>query len=100
MSDFNSSTDHEELISRFDYVHRKMNISHDKILKAPEILATRKHRLRQRHEFLKFLGKAQYDETQPGFVSFIALIGSTDKDFVLNVCKSSLETFDNFLKTL
>lgn len=77
-----------------------MKISHDKILQAPEILSTRKHRLRERHEFLKFLGKDQYDETQPGYVSFIALIGSSDKDFVLDVAKSTFETYDNFLKTL
>lgn len=92
--------DHEELIERFDYVHNKMKIPQDRILQSPEILTARRHRLRQRHEFLKFLGKDQFDETKPGFISFKSFVGGNDKDFVLDVCKSSVETYDDFLKTL
>lgn len=92
--------DHEELIERFDYIHNKMKISHDRILQSPEILTSRRHRLRQRHEFLKFLGRDQFDETKPGFISFKSFVEGNDKDFVLNVCKSSLGIYDDFLKTL
>lgn len=77
-----------------------MKIPHDKILQSPEILTSRKHRLRQRYKFLQLLGRAQFDETKPGYISFKSLVEGTEKEFVLNVCKSSLETYDNFLKTL
>lgn len=77
-----------------------MKIPHDKILKSPEILTSRLHRLKERHEFLKFIGKVQFDETKPGYISFKSFVEGTDKDFVLNVCKSSVATYDNFLKTL
>lgn len=94
------SIDHEELIERFDYVHNVMKISHDEILRSPEILTSRRHRLKQRYEFLKFLGKVEFSERKAGYISLKSLVEGTDKDFVLNVCKSSLETYDNFLKTL
>jgi mTERF domain-containing protein len=93
-------TDREELLERFDYVQNKMKISHDKILQSPEILTSRKFRLRQRYEFLKFLGKAQFDETKPGYISFKSFVEGNDTEFILNVCKTSMETYDNFLKTL
>jgi len=91
---------HEELRERFDYVNNKMKISHDKILQSPEILTSRVHRMRQRHEFLKFLGKAQFDHTKPGYISLRSFIEGTDKDFILGICKSSLRVYDDFLKTL
>jgi mTERF domain-containing protein, mitochondrial len=94
------ATDTEEIAERFDFVHNRMNVSHDKIIQSPELLTTRRQRLRERHGFLKSLGKAQYDETKPGFVPFMDLVAGTDQAFVLNVCKSSLESYDNFLKTL
>lgn len=77
-----------------------MKFSHDKILQSPEILTSRRYRLKQRHQFLKSLGKAQFDETKPGYISMRSLVEGTDQEFVQNVCKSSLETFDNFVKTL
>lgn len=95
-----SFPDKEDLVERFDYVHNVMHLTHANILRSPEILSSRMFRLKQRHEFLKFLGKAQYDETKPGYVSLKSFVEGTDKDFVLDVCKSSVETFDNFLKTL
>jgi len=93
----NSQTD---LLERFDFIHNVMKIPHDKILQTPEILLSRRHRLKQRHDFLRLIGKLQFDETKPGYISLKKFVEGNDKDFVLNVCKSSLETYDNFLKTL
>jgi hypothetical protein len=76
-----------------------MKIPHEKILKFPEILSSRRHRLKQRVEFLKHLRKAQFDETKPNFIPFKALVSGDEKEFVINVCKSSLDSYDNFLKT-
>lgn len=77
-----------------------MKIPHDQILQSPEILSSRRYRLQQRHGFLKFLGKDQYDATKPGYIPLKSLVEGTDTEFVLNICKSSPQTYDNFLKTL
>lgn len=77
-----------------------MKLNHDKILQTPEVLFSRTQRLKERHEFLKLLGKDQYDETKPLYISPKAIVEGTDADFVLKVCDSSPETYDNFLKTL
>ncbi|CRL01140.1 CLUMA_CG014487, isoform A [Clunio marinus] len=90
----------ETIFDRFDYIHNWMDISHDRILQSPEILTNRLSRLKQRFQFLKLLGKAQFDETKPGYISFKMFLEGSDEDFVLKVCKSSLERYDNFLKTL
>ena len=95
-----SSSDPQELVERFDFIHNVMKLSHDQILKAPYILSSRQFRLKQRFGFLKFIGKAQLDETKPGYISLKSFVEGTDKEFVLNVCNSSIETYDNFLKTL
>lgn len=77
-----------------------MKFSHVKILKNPELLHTRLTRMRNRHKFLKLLGRDQFDEKLPRYVSAQAFYSGTDEDFVVNVCESVMETYDNFLKTL
>lgn len=77
-----------------------MQLSHQRIVNAPEILYCREHRLRQRHEYLVRLGKAQYDPSRPLFVPFKQLVEGTDDEFVLNVAKTSYAAFDAFLRTL
>lgn len=77
-----------------------MNFSHKRILESPGILLSRRYRVKQRYEFLKYLGKDQFDKTKPGYIALSTFVEGSDKEFVLNVCKSSLETYDNFLKTL
>jgi len=96
----NTQTGHDELGERFDYVHNVMKLSHDKILQTPDLLLYRRHKLRQRHQFLKFLGKDQFDETKSLFIPLKTLLLGSDKDFVINVCDSTPAIYDNFLKTL
>lgn len=90
----------DDLIERFDYVHRKMEIPHSQIIQFPEILTSREYRIRQRHEFLKYLGKAQYDPSQDLYVSLKTLVEGTDQEFVINVAKSTMDIYDTFLRTL
>ena len=66
----------------------------------PDILLSREKRTKQRHEFLRYLGKNQYDPNQKLYISLKQLVEGSDKEFVLETCESNLETFDNFLKTL
>ncbi|XP_055705669.1 transcription termination factor 3, mitochondrial [Phlebotomus papatasi] len=91
---------HDSLMERFEYVHRSMAISHDQLRQDPHILLSRLYRIRQRHEFLKFLGKAQYDPKKDLYVSLKNLVVGTDEEFVLNIARSSIPTYHSFLKTL
>lgn len=77
-----------------------MQISHERIVDDPFVLLSRQHRLEQRHKFLMHLGKAQYDPKAPLFVSLTALVSGTDEEFVMNVARSNLQTYEVFLKTL
>lgn len=91
---------HTELIDRFNYVHSVMKIPHERILKNPDVLTSRRHRLQQRFEFLKHLNKAQFNERKPNFIPLKSLISGTEKEFIVGVCNSSLEEYDSFIKTL
>ncbi|CAA9997419.1 unnamed protein product [Nesidiocoris tenuis] len=90
----------EIAVARFNYVHNEMGLSHDLILSQPTILTYREKRIKERHKFLKSIGRAQYDPTQPLFVSTNALLSGTDAEFCRNVAKTSIIVFNKFLKTL
>ncbi|XP_011196162.2 transcription termination factor 3, mitochondrial [Zeugodacus cucurbitae] len=87
------------LIERFAYAHETMQLSHDMLIQFPEVLSSREFRLRQRHEFLVTLGRAQYDPEKDLYVSPRDLVSGNDYHFVRNVAKSDLETYELFLKT-
>lgn len=76
-----------------------MGLSHAQILKNPELLASREFRLRERHEFLKMLGRAQYDPKKDLYIAPSEIVLGNNFYFVRKVAKSDLQTFDLFLKT-
>lgn len=88
------------LLQRFNYVHNTMNISHDRIVLEPQVMTSRLFRIQQRHEYLKYLNRAQYDPTKPNYISLLKLISGTDSDFCLNIAKTSVEMFNSYLKTV
>ncbi|XP_055380774.1 transcription termination factor 3, mitochondrial [Condylostylus longicornis] len=90
----------EEIVERFDYAHNNMKLSHELILLYPHILTSRLFRIKERHKFLKYLGKAQYDMNEGQFISPKQLVEGTDEYFVKNICNSSMEEYENFLRTL
>ncbi|XP_075153010.1 mitochondrial transcription termination factor 3 [Haematobia irritans] len=89
----------DDLIERFSYAHQEMKLSHQMLLQQPEILTSREFRLRERHEFLKMLGRAQYEPEKDMYISPKALVEGNNYHFVRNVAKSDMETFNLFLKT-
>lgn len=91
--------DSDLLIERFAYAHKTMKLSHDMLIQFPEVLSSREFRLRQRHEFLVTLGRAQYDPEKDLYISPRDLVSGNDYHFVRNVAKSDLETYELFLKT-
>ncbi|CAN7998924.1 unnamed protein product [Ixodes hexagonus] len=88
------------IVECFDYLHNTMALSHDQLLKFPGILRSRRCILKPRHEFLVKLGRDQFDATQPNYVSLKALVSGSDADFCENVAKTSVDTFNQFLKTM
>ncbi|XP_037934099.1 transcription termination factor 3, mitochondrial [Teleopsis dalmanni] len=91
---------HDRLIERFAYAHDHMGLSHDMLIQFPEVLKSREFRLRQRHEFLKMLGRAQYNPEKDMYISPKAVVEGTEYFFVRHVAKSTMETYELFLKTL
>lgn len=77
-----------------------MNIQHEFIVEMPEVLLCRKSRLQQRHQFLTKLGRAQYDPKKANYIALDKLIEGTDTEFCTNVAKSTVQSFNVFLKSL
>lgn len=88
------------LLQRFNYIHNTMNISHDRIVLEPQVMSSRLFRIKQRHEYLKYLNQAQYDPTKPNYVSLLKLVSGNDSEFCINVAKTSVEMFNSYLKTI
>lgn len=77
-----------------------MKLSNEDILRTPQVLDTRLFRLQERHGFLKSLKRAQYNPKIDLYISPGELAVGTDAEFAVNVAKSTLETFDAYLRTL
>lgn len=88
------------LLQRFDYLHNTMQISHERLILEPQVMSSRLSRLKQRHEYLKYLNKVQYDPTKPNYVSIFKLVSGNDSEFCLNIAKTSVEKFNSYLKTV
>ncbi|XP_030377561.1 transcription termination factor 3, mitochondrial [Scaptodrosophila lebanonensis] len=89
----------DDLIERFSYAHNEMGLSHASLLQWPELLTSREFRLRERHEFLKLLGRAQYDPQKDLYISPGSIVQGNNFYFVRHVAKSDIQTFDLFVKT-
>lgn len=77
-----------------------MGIHHEQLVKVPEILLCREFKLKERHGFLNFLGRAQYDPSKPLYISPKTLVTAEDRDFVVKICDSNMESYQDYLKTL
>jgi mTERF domain-containing protein len=88
------------LVSVFDYLHNTMGIPHSMMLTFPQCFRTRLFKFQQRHQYLVYLGKARYDPLKPGFVPLKRLCLTTDTEFCTEIAKTTIEDFNDFLKTL
>ncbi|EDM16440.1 MTERF domain containing 1, isoform CRA_a [Rattus norvegicus] len=89
-----------KLTETFDYVHNVMNIPHHIIVKFPQVFNTRVFKIKERHLFLAYLGKAQYDPAKPNYVSLDKFVSFPDEVFCKEIAKASVNDFEKFLKTL
>ncbi|XP_029299795.1 transcription termination factor 3, mitochondrial isoform X2 [Cottoperca gobio] len=89
-----------KLTQIFDFVHNTMNVPHNLIAKFPQILNSKYLRIRERHLFLEYLEKAQYDPDLPNYISLERLVFLHDERFCTEVAFVTLEDFNLFQKTL
>lgn len=82
------------------YMTQVMGVKHSDLVRFPWALRCSVAMLRRRHEFLHRLGKAQYDEELPGYVSPRRLLEQDDALFARDVCEVPLKDYHTFLKTL
>ncbi|XP_068381486.1 transcription termination factor 3, mitochondrial isoform X2 [Eschrichtius robustus] len=84
----------------FDYVHNVMHVPHHIIVKFPQVFNSRLFKVKERHLFLAYLGRAQYDPAKPNYISLDKLVSVPDEIFCEEMAKASVQDFEKFLKTL
>ncbi|XP_043735054.1 transcription termination factor 3, mitochondrial isoform X2 [Cervus elaphus] len=89
-----------KLTETFDYVHNVMCVPHHIIVRFPQVFNTRLFKVKERHLFLAYLGRAQYDPTKPNYISLDKLVSVPDGIFCEGMAKASVRDFEKFLKTL
>ncbi|XP_039109386.1 transcription termination factor 3, mitochondrial [Hyaena hyaena] len=89
-----------KLTETFDYVHNVMSIPHHLIVRFPQVFNTRLFKIKERHLFLTYLGRAQYDPTKLNYISLDKLVSVPDEIFCEEIAKASVQDFEKFLKTL
>ncbi|KAM3858482.1 transcription termination factor 3, mitochondrial [Diretmus argenteus] len=89
-----------KLTQIFDYLHNTMKVPHDLMVKFPQVFNSNYLRVKERHLFLQYLGKAQYDPAQPSYISLDRLVSLPDDTFCTEVASATLEDFNLFQKTL
>ncbi|RXN26280.1 transcription termination factor mitochondrial [Labeo rohita] len=94
------TTNKRKLTQIFDFVHNTMDVPHSLIAKFPQILNAKFLRIRERHLFLEYLGRAQYQPSQPNYISLDRLVFLPDDVFCSEVALATLEDFEKFQKTL
>lgn len=65
-----------------------------------QVLNTKYLRIRERHMFLDYLGKAQYDPTLPNYISLDRFVSLKDDAFCTTLAMATLEDFSEFQKTI
>ncbi|MGH0127957.1 UNVERIFIED_CONTAM: hypothetical protein FKN15_014196 [Acipenser sinensis] len=90
----------KKLTGIFDYLHNTMGIPHNLIVKFPQALNAKLLRIKERHLFLKHLGRAQYGPAEPNYISLDRLVSLPDEVFCAEIALASLNDFEMFQKTL
>lgn len=89
-----------KLTQIFDNIHNTMNIPHDLIVKFPQVLNAKYLRMKERHLFLQYLDKAQYDPAKPNYISLDKLVSLPDEAFCTEVATATPKDFELFQKTV
>ncbi|XP_049629863.1 transcription termination factor 3, mitochondrial [Suncus etruscus] len=89
-----------KLTETFDFVHNEMGVPHHLIVRFPQVFNARLFKVKERHLFLSYLGRAQYDPAKPNYVPLDKLASLPDEVFCKEIAKASVQDLETFLKTL
>ncbi|XP_066531443.1 transcription termination factor 3, mitochondrial [Hoplias malabaricus] len=84
----------------FDFIHNTMGVPHSLITNFPQVLNAKFLRIKERHLFLEYLGRAHYDPAHPSYIPLERMVVLPDEIFCSEVALTSLEDFEQFQKTL
>ncbi|XP_021118329.1 transcription termination factor 3, mitochondrial isoform X2 [Heterocephalus glaber] len=108
----------ERLDNRLGFFQKELELSvkktRDLVVRLPRLLTgslepvkenmkvfnTRLFKVKDRHLFLAYLGRAQYDPAKPNYISLDKLVSIPDEVFCEEIAKASIQDFEKFLKTL
>lgn len=90
----------QKLTQTFDYLHNTMKVPHHLIVKFPQVFNTRLLRIKERHLFLEYLGKAQYGPDQANYVALDRLVSMPIEAFCTELASATLDDFISFQKTM
>jgi len=88
------------LIKRFDYLHSVIGYSREDLMVWPQVLRIRQSHVSPRYQFLKLIGRDQFDAKKENYVSLKLLVMGRDAEFCENVAKVPVARYNEFLKTL
>jgi mTERF domain-containing protein len=88
------------LHKNYDYLRREAGLTNQDMVRFPQILKMRHHLMRERHEYLRILGRDQFDPSKALYVPPSALEDSTDLEFCTKYAKTCLDDYHCYLKTL
>lgn len=83
----------------FGYICEHITKDLDLICKFPDVLCVNVKTLEERDQYLKKLGRAQYDPLKPLYVPLSAFL-IEDDEFLTQFAKADPEDMNKFLKTL
>lgn len=87
-------------MKRYDFLINHMKIENSQLMLTPHILEQRLFRIKERHGFLKKIGRAQYNPKLPLYISADELCKGTDEQFANKIAKRTYEEYDFYLRTL
>lgn len=87
-------------MEKYDYILNVMKVENSQLAKTPHILENRFFHIKERHGFLRKIGRARYNPRLELYVSLDDLCKGTDEEFALNIAKRPYEEFDQYLRTL
>ena len=91
--------DNARVVGSFEYIFKNITQDLDLICKFADVLGARVKVLEERDQYLKKLGRAQYDPLKPLYVPLYAFLVE-DKEFIAEFAKTHPEDMYKFLKTL
>lgn len=87
-------------MKRYDFIVDHMKIENNQLVSTPHIMEQRLFRIKERHGFLKKIGRAQYNPKLPLYISIDDLCKGTDDQFAVDIAKRTYEEYDHYLRTL